>query len=320
MPTNIGAENAKFNTLIPQINENADIQTALRLYHYGEGSSGVGSLNPNSIAGFLDELENEKVAKQAQIIPENANLNDYTETGFYSQDTDAKAKTGSNYPEIPPGSEIFYPGMLKVFSDGTNIYQEYQAGGQVAGKSYWRVKFGTSNWSVWRSFAFEGHVHPQYIDRAEADRTYLTAIKFKDVRSPIINPNTNSYTLSREDEDKILLINNGSNPCDVILPLGLTDDAQTIPNGTRITVIQANNGQVTFLPQQSFVSVQATPGNKTRTLWSVAILVKIGLNSWVVYGDLEDSRTRSQRRNVIGIYVQPNEPVGGVQDGDLWFW
>jgi len=318
MPTNIGAEGAPFNTLIPQVNENADIQTAFRLYHYGEGSSGLNELSPNSLAGFLDSLEKEKVSKLAEIIPANANLNDYTEPGFYSQNTDAKARTGSNYPETPPGSEFFYAGLLKVLSDGTNVYQEYQIGSFEGGKTYWRVKFATKNWTVWRTFAFEGHTHSQYIDRVEANDTFIPLIKYRDVETPTINSNV--YTITKADENKILLIDNSSTPCSVIIPTGIAGSVNNIQNGTRITVIQANNGQVTFLPQQGFVSVQSTPGNKTRTLWSVATLVKTSLNSWVIYGDLEDSRTRSQRRNLVGIYVQPNQPTGGVQDGDLWFW
>ena len=52
MSENIGAQAGLFNTLIPSIDENADIQTAFRLYHYGEGSSGIAPLNPNSIAGI----------------------------------------------------------------------------------------------------------------------------------------------------------------------------------------------------------------------------------------------------------------------------
>ena len=322
MPTNIGAEGAKFNTLIPQINENADIQTAFRLYHYGEGSSGLGQLNANSIAGFLNTLETEKVTKNAEIIPSGANLDTYTETGFYSQNTDVKARSGSNYPESPPGSELFYAGMLKVFSDGTNIYQEYHIGSFDGGRTYWRAKFGTRAWTTWRAFAFEGHTHAQYIDRVEANNTFRPLIKFKDVR-PISFSSSNSYTLTRQDEDAILLIDSGSTPRNIVIPANITGPSagtENIPRGTRITIIQANNGQITFLPSQGFVSVQATPGNKTRTLWSVAILVKIADNAWVVYGDLEDSRTRSQQRNAIGVYVQPTEPTIGVQDGDLWFW
>lgn len=317
MPTNIGAEGAKFNTLIPEINENADIQTAFRLYHYGEGLSGTGTLPGNSLAGFLDKLENEKVSKVAEIIPANADLNTYTTPGFYSQNTDPKARSGVNYPL---SGEVAYAGMLKVLSDGNNVYQEYQIGSITSGgRTYWRARFGLGGtFTQWRAFAFENHTHPQYISRTEAINEFVPQIRYKTRRNV-----QSTRALTKADEDTILLVNFGSTPGEIIIPQDIAGEAgqtQNIEAGTRIVVIQTNNGQVTFTPQSSSVSINSTPGNKTRTLWSVAILVKTAANSWILYGDLEDSRTRSQKRNDIGIYVQPNEPTVGVQDGDLWFW
>ena len=323
MPTNIGPEGAKFNTLIPQINENADIQTAFRLYHYGEGSSGVGELNANSVAGHLDKLEFEKIDRAPEIIPLNADLNDYTESGFYAQDTNAKAATGSNYPEVPAGSTLKYAGLLRVINDGRSVYQEYHVSGIPDGRVYWRVSFGgqpfpTTGNAGWRTFAFQDHTHSQYISRTEANSTFLPLIKQKSIRvASIANDN---YTLTKADEDSILLMNNDSTPHNLRIPQDSTDPNINIAIGTRITVIQSNNGQTSFIPNTGLVVLQSTPGNKLRQIWSVATLAKIASNTWVVYGDLEDSRTRIQRKAALGIFVQPDEPTIGVQDGDLWFW
>ncbi len=46
-------------TYIPSLSENADIQAALRLYHYGEGfdHNSSGTLNSDSIAGYIQDLD-----------------------------------------------------------------------------------------------------------------------------------------------------------------------------------------------------------------------------------------------------------------------
>lgn len=46
-------------TSIPELTENADIQAALRLYHYGENFDHTSNdeLNPESIAGYIHDLD-----------------------------------------------------------------------------------------------------------------------------------------------------------------------------------------------------------------------------------------------------------------------
>ena len=44
MPENIGGGSAPYNTQIPSIIDNADIQTAFRLYHYGSNTSTPGTI------------------------------------------------------------------------------------------------------------------------------------------------------------------------------------------------------------------------------------------------------------------------------------
>jgi hypothetical protein len=322
MPTNIGAEGASFQLQIPAIDENADIQTAFRLYHYGEGSSGLGTLTPGSLAGYLDQLNKGKVSRAPTIIPNNANLNNapYTESGFYAQVTNAGARTGLNYPKIPVNIGLEYAGLLRVFNDGNgNIYQEYQISGIPDQSVYWRAKFGNLAFSSWQGFAREGHVHDDlYFRKAESDSRYFPAIRFKSVR--LANIVNNVYTLTKADEDSILFMNNGSIPHNIAVPQNVTDPNTNIAVGTTIRIIQANTGQTSVVPNSSVVTVNSTPGNKLRTIWSVASLVKVEANSWVLSGDLQSNKTNSQLRNDVGIYVQQNQPVGNIQNGDLWFW
>ena len=320
MPTNIGAEGAGFQLQIPAIDENADIQTAFRLYHYGEGSSGLGTLTPQSLAGYLDELNKGKVSRAPTIIPNNANLNDYTESGFYAQDTTAKARTGTNYPKIPANIGLEYAGLLRVFNDGTNIYQEYQISGIPDQSVYWRAKFGNLAFSNWQGFAKEGHAHDDlYFRQGESDSRYFPAIKQKLIRP--VNIVNNFYTLTKADEDSVLFMNNGSIPHNIAVPQNVTNPNVNIAVGTTIRIVQANTGQTSVIANSSAVTVNATPSNKLRTIWSVATLIKIQPNVWVLFGDLESPKTNSQLRNDVGIYVQENQPgTANLQNGDLWFW
>jgi hypothetical protein len=281
MPINIGPENAAFNVQIPAIDENADIQTAFRLYHYGQNNSGLGELNQNSIAGFLGALDNEKIDSSPEIIPSNANLNNYTTSGFYAQNTNAKAATGTNYPRVPAVIGIPYAGLLRVINDGSNVYQEYQVAGIPTNPVYWRAFFGNLGWTNWQGFAPENHIHDdRYFTKTQADNRYFPAIKYLNVRQPnIVN---NSYTLSLLDESALVMLDNLSSPHNLVIP---SNSSVAFVVGTQITVLQKNLGTTTIVGA-SGVTVNATPGTRLRARWSSASLVKIGLNEWVVIGDL----------------------------------
>lgn len=283
MPENIGAQGGAFNSLIPRIDENADIQTAFRLYHYGQGSSGLGQLNPDSIAGFLQALNDEKIDVNPEIIPLNADLNNYTESGFYSQDTNAKANTGTNYPEIPPNVDGNrpYAGLLRVINDGFNVYQEYQVAGIPTNPVFWRAFFGNLGWTDWQTFSQAGHIHDdRYYSKSQADNRYFPAIKYLNPRQPnIVN---NEYTLSILDESALVMIDNLSSPNNVIIP---NNSSVPFVVGTQIILLQKNTGQTTIVGG-SGVTVNSTPGNRLRAINSSAALIKIATNEWVVLGDL----------------------------------
>lgn len=57
------------------------------------------------------------------------------------------------------------------------------------------------------------------------------------------------------------------------------------PLGTTVLVIQSGAGQTTVTPVAG-VTINATPGLKLRTQWSVATLIKRGTNEWVLAGDV----------------------------------
>lgn len=76
-------------------------------------------------------------------IPVNANLNDYKETGIYTQNSDSAAANGTNYP-------ITLSGKLEVvrnYIDNTMSYQTYHTYG--SGNTIYHRTYYNGNWSDW---------------------------------------------------------------------------------------------------------------------------------------------------------------------------
>lgn len=163
--TSIGT---KYSTQIPTLQSDADIQTALKLYHYGQATEPTNTVS-NSIAGHLTALDSAKVNKAATVLPTvgaNNDLNTKETPGFYIQATSAGAAAGSNYPSYNASK---YAGMLIVTSDNGVIYQDYHmTDGSTVNEKFWRAKFAGS-WTSWAQASQVGHKHNDlYYLRADA--------------------------------------------------------------------------------------------------------------------------------------------------------
>ena len=91
-----------------------------------------------------------------------------------------------------------------------------------------------------------------------------------------INSKSSSYTLLPVDSGRLIEMSAGGT-------LTITDSS-SFPVGFTVDILQTGSSQVT-IAGTSFTP-NATPGLKLRTQWSSATLIKRGLNSWVVLGDL----------------------------------
>jgi hypothetical protein len=58
------------------------------------------------------------------------------------------------------------------------------------------------------------------------------------------------------------------------------------PIGASMDIFQTNTGEVT-IDAVVGVTLNRTPGNKLRTQWSSATILKRGTDSWILYGDLK---------------------------------
>jgi len=92
-----------------------------------------------------------------------------------------------------------------------------------------------------------------------------------------------NYTLSSLDErDSIIEM---SLKVAGTLTIPADTPSLTFPIGTTIDVIQTNSGQIT-IGSAFGVNLNATPGLKIRSQWSIATLLKRDANTWLVFGDL----------------------------------
>lgn len=90
-----------------------------------------------------------------------------------------------------------------------------------------------------------------------------------------------SYTLVLSDQGGMITLAN-NNPITLTVPAAASVAFAT---GTQIALLSMGSGQVT-VAGASGVTVNATPGLKIRSTYSMAVLIKLGTDSWVLAGDL----------------------------------
>jgi hypothetical protein len=97
-----------------------------------------------------------------------------------------------------------------------------------------------------------------------------------------INAQTGTtYTVALTDHNRMVELNNAA-AISVTVP---TNATTAFPVGATITLLQTGAGQVT-VSGAGGVTLDKTPGNKLRTQWSSATLIKRATDSWVLIGDL----------------------------------
>lgn len=98
-----------------------------------------------------------------------------------------------------------------------------------------------------------------------------------------INTQASGYTLVLTDSAKQIEMNSSS-ANSLLIP---TDASVAFPIGTAIIVVQLGTGQTTISAvTPGTTTVRFTPGNKLRTQYSTATLVKRAANDWIISGDL----------------------------------
>jgi hypothetical protein len=168
MSTSIGRD---FTSLIPSLTDDANIQEAFRMYHYGrsDGTEPAPADPINGIEGYLADLQLQidNINAGADIVTDlenTTNLNLVISSGTYRRSS--TPSTGLNYPELSSGL------LIVTAATSTVIYQIYQTLGGLSGSNqyYWRGRDAAGNWSEWAQSSKSGHNHDSlYYRKTEID-------------------------------------------------------------------------------------------------------------------------------------------------------
>jgi len=116
---------------------------------------------------------------------------------------------------------------------------------------------------------------------ANIDTTRAALALLGSTASIFFNQLVASYTLVLADANKqVEILTTGASTLTVP-----PNSSVPFPVGTMIMFAQTGAGQVTITPGAG-VTINGTPGLKTRTQWSVGSLVKRGTDLWLASGDL----------------------------------
>lgn len=175
-----------FKTQIPALSDDANIQEAFRLYHYGIPTEpDVGTpIAPLSIESHLQtlrfDLDNIAAGQAAVTVLDLENLDNVVDSGTYHKPTTPLA--GYGYPSLNPG-------LLIVTATASGpVYQIYQTIGGASGTNnrWWRGRTATTtDWSAWKQTSFSGHTH---------DDRYYTETEIDSKLSPTMTANAVAVT------------------------------------------------------------------------------------------------------------------------------
>jgi hypothetical protein len=170
------------------------------------------------------------------------------------------------------------PATFTVGTDDIEIYQFAGAGSTLTAGT--NISVSGSQVSVIDAPIFSGIVDAsasgvEFSDGVQTKAGVPTLTTFVE--------KTASYTLDTLVHQDNVIEMNSTSPMTFTIP---TNAALAWPVGASMDILQTNTGEVTIAASGG-VTLNRTPGNKLRTQWSSATILKRGTNSWILYGDLK---------------------------------
>ena len=260
----------EFDTSIPELSDSADIEVAFRLYHYGTvGDTPVNNSIYSHLSDIADDIEflqatptgggvvSTQIPHQLIVLSTNVDIPE----GFVWLDSD-----GSGGSEISSGAATLTNDMPAV-----------------SGASAHGVVWVDKDYSVTSPFQISNFITQQvlttqlsnYLTLSSASSTYATQI------TPSSSSSSTAYSIGLIDNNKLLEFTSAS----AIIVTIPTEAVANFPIGSSLSILQAGTGQITVSPA-SGVTLNGTPGFKSRARWSLITLIKRGSNSWLIAGDL----------------------------------
>jgi hypothetical protein len=255
-------------TKIPGYTDAADIQAALRAYHYGSYDFNVnetlkGNLLSPSMARTISDIQDSIAAVDISAAVRKV---DFDARG------DLIAGTADNtIGRLPLGTNGYVLKANSAESTGL-VWSNSLTSLEITLDTASNLTDGRISWDPTNKKIQVGNATAP-IDFASSTLTIST---------PTFT--TNAYTAVITDKDKWLELSNGATAGTFRIP---TDASVNFPIGTQLNIIQMGSGQITIAAvTPGTTAVNGTPGLKLRATYSAATIVKRAANSWVVVGDL----------------------------------
>jgi hypothetical protein len=276
-------------TKIPGYTDAADIQAALRAYHYGSYTFDTAETDPAelinpSIAYTINNL-------QDQI--DNFDISDAVAKADFNAKGDLLSASADNTPLILNSSTVGNGKFLATNSATATGLEWIDAGVTLTNTATLTNKTLTSPVITTPTLTLsssasstDGRIAWDTVNKKIRVGNSTAGIDFASSTLTISTPTftSNAYTAIGTDKDKWLELNNSSTAGTFFIN---TDAAIDFPIGSQINIIQTGTGQITIAPTTSgTTTINATPGLKLRAQWSSATLIKRAANSWVAVGDL----------------------------------
>jgi len=241
---------------MPELTDPADIQVALRNYHYGQnGVLAPGQTPTAGIAYYLKEIESDI----ADLVSADATV--VSKTVIDAKGDLIAGTAADTVGRLAVGS----PGYILSTNTGTATGLEWIAPPQAATTSVVGIVQLSDSTSETSSIK-------------AATPTAVSTLK----QTVDSSTKTANYTLDPADAGKIIIMNVSSSTSIITIPL-----ETTFPAGARVDILQIGSVQTSIAPVSGSVTLNSKNSNrKLSGQYSAATLIKVGTNSWVLLGDL----------------------------------
>lgn len=265
--SNIGTDGTHKYPLakMPALTDAADIQIALRNYHYGQDAPLASGATPTSgISKYLYDIEQDIIAL------ENADATVVSKTIVDALGDLIVGSAADTVVRLPVGSN----GYLLTANNATATGLEWAAPTAASTSQSGVVQLSDST-----------------SETSSTKAATPTAVKsVADTKSALdftILEKTADHSLVLSDAYKIIEMNLTSTANTVTIPLNAT---QAFAIGSQITIIQTGTGATTVAVTAG-VTLNCTPqvssnAAKLRTQYSSCTLIKRATNTWIAIGDL----------------------------------
>jgi|LakMenEpi03Aug12_release.lakeMendotaPanAssembly.Ray.scaffolds.fasta_scaffold02860_9 hypothetical protein len=276
-------------TKIPGYTDAADIQAALRAYHYGSYTFDTAETDPTelinpSIAYTINSL-------QDQI--DNFDISDAVAKADFNAKGDLLSASADNTPLILNSSSVGNGKFLTTNSATATGLEWVDAGVTLTNTVTLTNKTLTSPTITTPALTLstsasstDGRIAWDTVNKKIRVGNSTAGIDFASSTLTISTPTftSNAYTAIGTDKDKWLELNNSSTAGTFFIN---TDAAIDFPIGSQLNIIQTGTGQITIAATTSgTTTINGTPGLKLRAQWSSAVIIKRAANTWVAVGDL----------------------------------